>query len=165
VKTTTNHHSDEGKEALARACIAEAKRRKRPELAGDFYCRAVHESRDGRRAGYNAKQVAWQAAGHLLKNMKAACVRTPEHFGGDALIPITGTDYGDTFTRQMEFAFDLSQAIGERLAVHRMQTVLALRAFVREPLKVSRANMPPKQLDRGPLARRIKSKRATLMAA
>ncbi len=165
MKTTHDHHSHEGKEALALACITEAKRRKRPELAGDFFCQAIHESRDGRRAGYNAKQLAWQAAGHLMKNMKAECDRTPDHFGGDALIPITGTDRGDTFTQQIEFAFDLWQAIGQRLAVDRMQAAIALRAFVREPLRQSSAPMPPKQLECGPLARRTKARRATLLAA
>ncbi len=165
MRPTHDHHSSEGLQALAEACIAEATRRKRPELAGDFFCKAHHESRDDRRSRYTARQIAWQAGGHVLSDLQRRADRTPELMGGEAIGAVSGTDRGDTFTRQMEFAYDLYNAIGAQLAVQRVQLILASPTHVDRALTTSRPPMPPVQLAHGPLARRIRNRRATTLTA
>ena len=165
MRPTHDHHSPEGLQALAEACIAEATRRKRPELAGDFFCKAHHESRDGRRSRYTTRQIAWQAGGHVLSDLQRRADRTPELMGGELIGTVTGTDRGDTFTRQVEFGYDLYNAIGAQLAVQRVQLMLELRGLVSRELKTSRPPMPPVQLARGPLARRIRNRHATTLTA
>ena len=165
MRRTHDHHSPNGLQTLAEACIAEATRRKRPDLAGDFFCKAHHESRDGRRSRYTARQISWQAGGHVLSELQRRADRTPELMGGEAIGAVSGTDRGDTFIRQVEFAYDLYNAIGAQLTVRRVQLILASPALEDRALTISRPPMPPVQFTHGPLARRIRNRRATTLTA
>ena len=157
MKLIHDHHSTTGQQDLAEACIAEARKRRRPELAGDFFCRAHHESKDGKRNGFTARQVAWQAAGHVLQERQRRASRTPSHQAGDSVNAVTRTDRGDAFIRRVEFAYDLVNAIGAQLAVQRLQMVLWLRQLTRRQLKPqTRLPMPAVILNRGPLAEMLR---------
>lgn len=157
--TTTNHNhcNDEGQKRLAEACLHEAKRRGREDLAGDFYCKAAHESRNGRRATYSANQVAWQAAGHVLQDMQRGAKKEPVTIGGDATVPLVRTDRGACSVRAIEFAYDLYAAIDVRLASDRMLTALAVRSMITgKPLKTARLPMPRPNYRRGPISLRAR---------
>lgn len=130
--TRTNTHTPQ---ALAEASLTEARRRKRIDLAGDIYCRALHESRDGRRANYTTQHAVRLAAGHVIQDIKRKAAQIPT-IGGNALQAINRMDYAaalsDEFNHtlnrsihsledSLSFAQEASDAINRRQSAAQLQ--------------------------------------------
>jgi len=120
-----HYHTERG---IADAALEESRRRNRSDLAGDIYCRALHESRDGRRDGYSTARMVRLAAGHVLQDEQRQRERHPPTLGGDSTLGLTRRDPGSHTIDSIEFGEDVSAAINARQAArHAARTIRAIQ--------------------------------------